>query len=304
MIFDAVCTLVERYFPPMENRIRAAHLFVYDGAPCDFLPKEFPEEQRMFLSQNFFLPFNTVSIEDKASCTTLWNTERDQIGLEGLRGFFDVMPFTQEAFFACADGRAVDREHVAAQLAKYPPGTYSVAEGSVGPVILQEDGIFVHGTVMYVAMVTKEGGVLAAETAQKFKKEQYDFIAAPFLKAAKTALEELFFLNTPERFVVEMRPRRMGKARKGRLAKIPRTHQRPRYTLLRPTEIRKRFGLGEPGHGTPKTPHERRRHYRRYPDDPARWPQAHGRTVIIPAVWVGQSEGDQGNTHYRVMLDL
>jgi len=121
--------------------------------------------------------------------------------------------------------------------------------------------------------------------------------ATPFLQnikdIAKTVLEYIYELNTLDRFIVEVTTKK--KKRKGG------KYTRPEYILLRPGEIRKKLGIKDHQGGT-KRVHERRAHLRKYPDDKERFPNAHGKVVQIPAVWVGQSEGTSGNKHYKVIL--
>jgi hypothetical protein len=139
-------------------------------------------------------------------------------------------------------------------------------------------------------------------------------MCAATLRNVAVAMEEVMLFNTPERFIVEdlspeaFRAGERARARKQR-ERDPKTKrilpstERPIYVLLTPDEIRERFHFPTPTGGV-KRAHERRRHLRTYPDDPARWPQAHGKVVVIPASWVGPSEVRVNKRRYRVMLDL
>jgi len=109
-------------------------------------------------------------------------------------------------------------------------------------------------------------------------------------------LREIIDLNTPNKFILEERP--INGQGKVNSKKIPRSNRRSKFIFLSPGEIKKRYlGYGNQTKtkGT-KKPHERRRHQRKYPDDPDRFPNVHGKTIIIPACWVGTQERQVGNT--------
>lgn len=85
--------------------------------------------------------------------------------------------------------------------------------------------------------------------------------------------------------------------------KIPRHHDRPVYTLLTPQAIRQQYiPRSKVPTGRKVGAHERRRHYRTLRSD--RFTRMRGRTIVVPATWVGPSEAVIGNRRYRVMLDL
>lgn len=126
-----------------------------------------------------------------------------------------------------------------------------------------------------------------------------------YLLAARTlpCQDLVRVLNSPARFILEQTPKVVPPvaARKAR-----RSYQRPTYTVLRPNEIRERMRLPSPEvaeQGRKVAPHERRGHWRRYPDDPERFPQVHGRRVWVKPCWIGPSENSVGRTHYRVILE-
>jgi len=306
MIFDTAAAIVERYITPLAERFRNARLFVFPGKAHEVLPKEYSPEERQVLSDTFFLPFSTVAIEDSVSCTIMWDMEPDQQGLQGRRGFIEVQPFSAKSLMDAADAKETDRGYIEQACAKYPPGTVAIAEGWFGPCDTTSNVKFeVTGGVDWVAVATKDGGVLGMDALRTAKKEDYALLSEPILRNVHASLQELFYFNLPDRFVLEEIPdaaERRNKSRKS--PKIARSHERPRYTLLLPKQIRERMGLPPLSSGGPKAPHERRRHYRSYPDDEARWPQAHGKTIVIPARWIGTSEAKIGKTRYRIRLDL
>jgi hypothetical protein len=117
-------------------------------------------------------------------------------------------------------------------------------------------------------------------------------------------MEMIMRFNQPDRFVLEITPLKRNPQKPG--GKIARSNERPIHTLLTPTEIRVKMGLPKPsggtGTGAPKAPHERRRHFRTFRSDHFR--EAKGKTIIIPATWVGPHEVVRGNKRYKVLLDI
>lgn len=113
------------------------------------------------------------------------------------------------------------------------------------------------------------------------------------------AIHGLLEINTIDRFVLEI------KDTKPRIYKdkyIPLIDQRPSYIILHPKEIRK-YMKTEHEMTSERRGHERRAHLRRYPDDPIKFPNAHGKIIKIPSIWVGSTETVIGEKTYRVVLD-
>ncbi|MBU1194027.1 MAG: hypothetical protein KKE62_01660 [Proteobacteria bacterium] len=106
-----------------------------------------------------------------------------------------------------------------------------------------------------------------------------------------------------ENFILETTPKKVRKPKPG---KVPRSHERPYYTLLTPKKIRKKLNLEDPtsetgSHSSP-APHERRGHWRTYRDE--RYKNMRGKRQWIGPVWIGASEAKVGNKIYKVRLDL
>jgi hypothetical protein len=188
-----------------------------------------------------------------------------------------------------------------------------IAEGRFGPVKLSPDGkIEFAGVVLWVALATKDHGILGMDMASRPRdRDSLRRLQVPILENVDTSLQEVFYFNSPNRFVVEECPlkamarwkKRQEQRRRKKKVKerIRRKHDRPIYTLLRPKEIRVKLGLPPLAVGGPRRPHERRRHYRTYRDD--RYTEMKGKTVIIPATWIGPSEATVKNRRYRILLD-
>jgi len=119
---------------------------------------------------------------------------------------------------------------------------------------------------------------------------------------AKAALEEIFYFNNPNRWVVEKTPIKMKRGKKG--PAIPRSNHRPKYTLLTPNEIKKIIPQEHVGKSDRKSPipHNRRRHVRTYRN--ARFTHKIGQSIIIPARWIGTTETTIKNKKYKIRIDL
>jgi len=307
MIFDTAAGIVERHVPAFLERFRQARLFSFPYKAHEVLPKTFADGEKEFLTEHFFLPFSTIAVEDKSSCTILWDLEKDQEGLSGDRGFIEIQPLTVESMLNCADSIGSE-EQIKAAVSHYPPGSVIMAEGVLKMIMVDSTGFNIDGAVSMVVAASKEKGILAVDTPRNCKPEDFRLVCAPVLKNVATSLEEVFYFNAPDRFILEETSKECIREQKNQKKRpsdrVARSHQRPVYSLLRPHEIRKKLGLPEPeGSGT-KRPHERRKHLRRYPNDESRWPQAHGRIVTIPATWIGPSDAVQNGRRYRIMLDL
>ncbi len=120
------------------------------------------------------------------------------------------------------------------------------------------------------------------------------------MRNVTVAVEELMVFNDPEHFILETTPI-ISPARRSS-ERILRSNERPRYTLLRPKEIRERMRLPEPEKGKKKRrPHERRAHTRTLGS--TFYKKKRGSVIVIPASWVGPSESAVGGKRYRVLLD-
>lgn len=126
------------------------------------------------------------------------------------------------------------------------------------------------------------------------------------IRNALWAMEEMALVQTPKHFILEQSPLAGWSPFTKRLngAGIPRSHERPLYTLLQPKEIRRRMGLPEPTDDERRRaprPHERRAHLRTLRAE--RFVHKAGKTVPVKASWIGPSEARVGAHVYRVLLD-
>lgn len=299
MIFDRFCGAAERYLPAFEDILRKARIFIFDIIPHEELPKALPSEKIEWIRENFFLPFPVVAVEDKASCIVISDPSENTIGLSGVERYFaEFLPMTSplEAF---PDYRNLPEEDLRAikAIKEEMSDVSVVAFGIIKLDIANETKLHIYGVIDGLHVLSKEGLQLSLKGV-----EVPPNILGGILKNASTAIQELMTLNTPDRFVLEVSPL---KEKHHKSVKIPRSVDRPRYTILHPHEIRKAMGIKEEPSGEKRAsprPHERRRHLRTYRDD--RYTNFKGKTVVIPATWVGPSEVVRGNTRYKVLLDI
>lgn len=116
-------------------------------------------------------------------------------------------------------------------------------------------------------------------------------IGTAALRNAASALQEVMLLNDPETFILESTPlsaidRKPIKLKAGQIRRIPRSNERPTYTILKPHEICDRMGLPMPVDKRVVVPHERRSHLRTLRSEFFR-PANRGKQILIPASWIG-----------------
>lgn len=314
--FDRLCWFAERFpallGPSLSQMLRQAHLFSFPHVSHDVLPKTFTDEELRFHRDYFVLPFRVVAVEDKTSVVLLWDADPDQVGLCRERFFIELASLSamQAKTWRDADQEAQARAALPPELrntfehsCNFSFGMLKVADIEQHP---REDGTLrsrytMHGQLMSFHILDENGP--RPEGIQALAQFPDD-TAAMAVRNGMVAIEELMTFNRPDRFIVRETP---AKIRDPNGPKVPRSHERPIYTLLHAQEARTKLGVPFPSEGTHSGSRfvgERRRHVRRYPDDPARWPKAHGKTVVIPATWVGPHEAQVGRRHYSIMLDL
>lgn len=296
MVFDKLCGLVERIpeFLPFKSLVEQSRMFVFPGRAHDILPKELPEAS--WLSEYFCLPFNTVAIEDTASVVILSDSYKGQIGITSRRYWIEAMRLdTSPEEFADSKGEITVNNKLHDQYSD----CLFVSSGTIDTFKSNNRVDYdITGSIIGFYVANKSG--IQLNTKQVISKFNGQVIDGP-LKNAGVALQEVMYFNTPNKFIVEIAPANYNKVKN---KKILRTEHRPQYTLLSPAEIKKTIKSESTDKRESPIAHERRRHYRTYPDDPNKWPNAHGKTVIIPARWVGITEKTIGNKKYKIRLDL
>ncbi|MFA5396359.1 MAG: hypothetical protein WC346_10165 [Methanogenium sp.] len=296
MIFDKFCGLVERYWPELKFYADKARIFEFPGVAHGTLPKEIGNFE--WYKENFFLPFNTVAIEDESSLVILHDLSKGAKGLFLEREFIECVPMDRGDKFA--DGPAIEKE-----FGKLPPlakDWFLILKGTIQYEMANDSWYKAFGSL-------KEGILCSKDVLLLGKKEFWPFVGKNVdvqrltkseIRNANTAIEQLMYFNNPDRFVVEMARQNM---RLPNNKKILRSEDRPHYVLLKPNEIRKL--VGEPSvvhsHSSPRL-HERRRHIRTFRSE--KYVNMKDKSIIIPATWIGKSEYTIKNTRYRVLLEI
>lgn len=282
MIFDALVKLIEATnSEKMKDMASRARLFHFPINPHKDLPKSIDEVQAAFLKDMFVLPFGVVAVEDNASCVIVEDLEHNEPGLFHKRLFIEHIPTLSnpDSF----------RDPESVRAFRDLPGSL-VTMGVMRPCEVNETQ-YVCDMMDAFAFLVKDGVVV--NSAQiPCDDPMFHSIAKNWM----TALEELMLINTPDRFILEKCPVKIRKHPK----KIPRSHDRPIYTLLKPSEIRTRIGLHQPT-GRHVVSHERRAHPRVLRSE--KFKAMRGKTIIIPATWVGPSEKRVHGHYYKVLLD-
>ena len=283
MIFDKMAKMIEQHVLELKSFVEHSKLFYLDIKPHEALSKA-PA------TMNFFLPFRTVAIEDKASVVILHDTQRNQRGLGGVRFFIEFIP--EGASFENFDPNLVAE---AAEYYKHMPGAM-LNIGTLSNIVPISKTKF-QGKGNLLEFFAFQNGKLLG-TLNSMPSEHMEFATKHATTNAMIAMQEIMLLNNLEnKFILEEKPIK-PKVKKGMIA---RSHQRPKYIILEPKTIRKRMGLPATGKALEEG-YERRRHYRTYRND--RYVNVQGKTVIIEATWVGPSEKQIGKKIYKVRLDL
>jgi hypothetical protein len=300
MIFDKFCGIVERLFPELRKYAEAARIFEFPKDNPWFDPQD--TENFSALYDTFFLPFPTIAVEHGKVLIILHDRAKDAVGLNHCREFL---------IFIRADDRERDLPRKEGFLKRvFEPFGVSAHEAyiiRIGEIQLEKRSVSnsynATGDLFSFTVCTRDR--ILARVTDLEDIDRTEEAAHTAVDIALTAILKVMQFNRPDRFVLEISPVTKKKPQKTG-GKIARSDDRPKYTLLTPTEIRVKMGLPKPstgtGTGTPKIPHERRRHYRTYRSDYFR--EAKGKTIIIPATWVGPHEVIRGNKRYKVMLNI
>jgi len=159
--------------------------------------------------------------------------------------------------------------------------------------ILYKPGMFF---IYYIELKT-----LVVGSAKEFHSLDEN-MATPFKEGIDILLKwvnsAISIMYRPREFIFEEGPAEL-RIRKGK--KIKRSHQRPKYTILNPYEIKTVFRLHNET-GRKLITHARRRYEKTYRHP--RYVKMQGQKQWVEAYWVGTSEKVIGNKKYKVRLDL
>lgn len=279
MHFDALCGYAERFkknsSPKTYRIISDAALFTFGTE--DGLSDEVDDDCMSSLAADFFLPFESVAVEDSVSCVMVSNTEKGQTGTSKPRFFIEAQKFSDGGGYVFAFGFF----H-----AKSDHGRLGVA-----PVIMP-------GANHFRAFDGSWNDV----TSEWMAVQDLAELQAHMVDNTWNTIKRMILVNTPNRFVVEQ-VNAASTAKEKKNGRIKRSHERPTYTLLTVPEIRKVISepAGEPT-GRTVASHQRRRHWRTLNSE--KFVNKRGEKILIPATWVGPSEAVVGSRRYKVRLDL
>lgn len=309
MIWDQVARVAESsqtQVPELRRIMQSARLFVIDDVPQNFLPKSYTREQCEFHTQHFFLPFRTMAIEDKCSLVFLRDVHKDARGLDSPRAWIEFLPLGKLKGFREEDVIPISAENEAIlnRLIAVTIGVIDKVTVFPGDSSEEEKNTYIEGKVTSVWELNLD--------TKQFRDMRFDPLIAKHvgeggLRNALQAIHEVIYFNDPTNFILEETPpsyQRRLKSKTGQ-QRVQRSGDRPKYTVLKPTQIRRRMRLPEPTMegGLKRRPHERRTHLRSYPNDDKRWPQAHGKTVVVKGSWIGPKESVVDGKRYRVLVD-
>jgi len=288
MIFDVACKIAERTVHNLRPYLREAAVFKLEGNPEEFTQIDYDDEAKEFYMENFMLPMPVTAIEDNASLVILFelsqNKDEDIIGAEHARGFIEIIDLSRARLNAFTDSPA------GASLPDIPRNTVEIHYGAMSIPEMGERLIY-HGAVESVVVATPER-IIFNKKGKELPEAQ-----GAVLKNVGVAWQQVMYLNTPGRYVVEDDKVDRKPPQKSRM--IPRTHERARYTIMYPHEIRKKMELSEHTDRT-QTPHWRRRHFRRLTSD--RFVNKKGKVIAVRQAWIGPTEQVVGNRRYKVLL--
>jgi hypothetical protein len=308
MLFDKLCGLAERHLPHLIPTLDQAALFHFPGRPHEFLTAQRDQIDYDQANDLFYLPFPVVALEDDASVCILMDSEEGQLGLEGRRHFVDMMSTkTDTGNFNWSYSRSGIRPEEAAGVQQdfvdRFNNLYVINCGYLEEMHYQSDSrrLVSYGVVTTSYILNKKEllSVYDQDDIQELSQNMVNNI----LRNPVTAHEELIMLTNPKYFILEDSPAKEPKQKKG-FNKIPRSHQRPLFTYLKPADIRQMLGLEHPRQDQTRNspvPHERRKHLRRLSKESG---YKEDKVVPVKACWIGASEKTVKGRRYRVRLDL
>lgn len=284
MIFDTLCGIVERHLPVFLPFMHESAVFEMPrgfGNRC--IVQDWSDDQYDRAQEDFFLPFKYVAVEDDLGCVILIDTMDNQRGLQGERITLSANPLPE------------DRGKL-----------YITSTTIIGEIRNGELGFETIVNFACIASKLKMEVDLnqAGDNFQRASDERQQEFIKSAADTAHYALDEIMWLNQPDRFILEKSPAKQREIRSGNHPRVWRSGDRPIYTILEPHAIREKLMLPTPTDSERKsmTPHDRRRHFRTFKDE--KFVRMRGKTIIVDACWVGPSERVIGNHRYKVRLDL
>lgn len=303
-IFDDALIICEKFLPDLLPLFEKAKLFMFDANGVYDKAKD---NDFKLPIDTFFLPFPVSVVILKPNhgywhMTLFEDCEEGNTGLHAPRNFLLVHEIDDP---------------------RQPDTAYVLVKGTVMGKTEGTESDNMVGTE-FVAAATKKKlyyritGNEIQEHRAMGERELSDYLAQ-IIESMHNDMLLFALLNIPENFILEKSPAKQQRTGK----KIPRSHQRPEYTLLSPARIREEMRLPPAQAGTRASPrpHDVRKHEKwlsakRYrfdrrgmPIEPKVIPRGrrkgelYYKHQIIEAHWSGPSENRVGNKIYRVILD-
>jgi hypothetical protein len=308
MLFDKLCGLAERHLPHLIPTLEQAALFHFPGRPHEFLTAQRDQIDYDQANNFFHLPFPVVALEDHASVCLLMDAEENQSGLKGRRYFVDLIAASNDSENYTSSTLDSMMQPEEAALTKQDilqrfDNPYVVNCGYLEDMHYNPETaqMVSHGVITVSYLLNKKE--LFGVNDQDDLRDLPGNMVKDILRNPVTAHEELIMLTNPKYFILEDSPAKPPKQKKGS-KKIPRSHQRPLFTYLKPADIRQKLGIEHPRQDQTRNspvPHERRKHLRRLSKESG---YKEDKVVPVKACWIGTSEKEVKGRRYRVRLDL
>ena len=318
MIFNQFCKAVDKLLPKknlLHGFMRKAKLFIIEDDFDEIF--ENSSDPTLDTMASSFLPFNYCVFNTDNFAILVWDESKDENGIVECRGFayfIPVLALPNRGDFM--EGGATREDYI-------------LFVGGITQDVEEENNRIIC-TIDFEALCYFNLQFNIVGTART-EEDVIDFFGNQeshneFHEMMTTHLDYISYvievINQPKYFIVEERSKK--KRLKVGKKKIPRDHQRSKYIILKPYQIRRKLKLAEPTgkKGGKKAPHERRRHERFlsheiYKKDengreiaPKRIPygprigQPYYKKTIIDAHWVGPSESEVDGKIYKVLLNV
>jgi len=300
MLFDKFCGFAEKHLPDMVPTLKACKVFKYEYNPLTD-PKEYPDANTMdFLKDNFMLPFPKTAVENIEGVVIFQEEVPEQRGLFPRRKFTVVgqEPANPTPLLLPGDDTLTwARQH----------DSFIIAHGTIRDIVPIDRcrywascAVHSHGIGLFAP--PKDIAIpLKMHSGSTLERTQFQII----FKVVLNAIGQLFYLYTPDHFLVEQAPvKSNGNKQNKTNGKVIRSHERPIYQVLKPLEARKVMGLGDPKPATESTGRKvlhRIAHTRTLRSE--RYVNKRGQTIMIPAIWNDAVESVVGKRRYRVVID-
>ncbi len=288
-LFDKAVKITEKYLPRYKGILRDAKIFEFDtdlDKDLSVLPWDKAEEMR--------LPFETIAIKiDKGieEPTYIENNlvvlqDIDTIGYQGER---KVLIFTFNM-----------------KVKKWGSTIDLIIEGTLKNYVYNEEkkGLTGDTTISNVHFIENKKRYSAIENGVNKRKDVplETILKRNFSRKALAALCYILLLNDMQKFILEKSPIKYLNKKPSK--KIPRYHQRPIYTILKPKAIREQLGWQHETNTDRKSPTAGPRRGSWYTFKHPRYKNMLGKKQWRNATWVGKKEEVIGNHLYKVRLDI